>query len=181
MKKLGLISLFFLIIVLLSGCNTILEAKGPLYGKSPIPEHDSNKATVYVYRTDLSVHYAHRVQPHIDGKYLVTLKYRGFTWFQIEPGEHEISIEIPWSERDLFSEYNPKKLVFSVEAGKTYYINYDIDTVSRGYSTKVEVVAGIPVAYGQENLTQDEGLKIVDEKVARETIQYHKYQTPEWK
>lgn len=92
------------------------------------PATDPQKATVYLYR---SLPAAAHVNPDIiwsmDNKTVCSMEDRRYTVLNIEKGEHELKVEWDPYKRPFFADaYKDKTYKLAVEAGKTYYINYQI-------------------------------------------------------
>ncbi len=125
------VSLWFVLaltIELLSGCSP-MSAKGPSYRDVQVPETKSDKALVFLYRVGAYTRIRHgSVKISVDGKKLMSLSDQVFTTTYLDPGPHEFVGEWSFLEKPLFEEGNfePKLLSVSMEAGKTYYINYRI-------------------------------------------------------
>ena len=77
LKKIILIHL----LLLLSACATNKTA--PTYYESPVPDFDSKKAILYIYR-EYAEPIAFSSYLEIDGHKVASLKQEGFTWIYID-------------------------------------------------------------------------------------------------
>jgi len=77
--------LFVVLSLLLGACAT--TATGPSFSEAPVPSAGSDQSVLYIFRS-----YAEpKLMPAtliMDGKELVTLPQKGFSWVYVTPGKH---------------------------------------------------------------------------------------------
>ena len=118
------IPVFFM---LLAGCMTTLPDSALNLGEAPKPQVNDKKAILYVYRPHaIPILWSPSID--IDKTPYASLPNRGFTWFYVEPGEHEIHINWPFLSGGPSVRFPGK-----FEAGKTYA--YEVTgSMSVGYN-----------------------------------------------
>jgi len=102
--------------LLAAGCAAREKPVGPSFEDSRPTGKRPDAAVVYVVR-----YYAEPPNLHatilVNGKEVVDLSQRGFTWFYLPPGRHEIRAE--W----LITEQTPAQIGLEVVGGSTYYLD----------------------------------------------------------
>jgi hypothetical protein len=95
---------------------------------SPEPKLEANKALVYLYRSSRqSAHIDIDIILSADGKKVCSMEDRHYTLVSLEPGRHQIKAEWnPWKKPFFADAYADKSLDVTVEAGKKYYVGYQI-------------------------------------------------------
>lgn len=117
------------VFIFFSGCS-VVPVSGSEFGSIVKPIVNPEKATVFLYRRGRGPVVAFgAVDITMDGKPIFGLKDTGFTWLYIEPGLHSFKAEWPYIEKPRFEEaqFDPKLLMITLQAGKTYYVNYRIE------------------------------------------------------
>ena len=106
-----------------SGCAT---TPGRLLWSIDKPTPTVEKAAVYLFRVSDSRPRPGRVIISVDGKELVGLKDREFSWCYLPPGDHTFRAEWSLMDKPLFEagHFDAKTLVTKIEANRTYYICY---------------------------------------------------------
>ena len=105
--------LLIIILAALSGCSTTL-LEGPKF--KPANPPPAGKALVYIYRLN-STPYLLSPDLLINGKKILELANRGYSYVYLKPGDHEIKAN--WSFASGRKDLQGK---IKVEAGKTYFI-----------------------------------------------------------
>lgn len=163
------------LLVVLTGCAG-LEAKGPVYTEAPKPSLNSETAIVYFYRIDGISNFMGEKQIYIDGKKLLSLPDKAFTWIQTGAEKIEISAETPWSMRPLDKPYNPPSLSLELEKGREYFVSYRIRVDSYSETPQVTMVGNIPIVGMAVDSETTELLLTESKSQAMDTIPYLRYE-----
>lgn len=166
-----------LVIGLIAGCSP-MSARGPSYRDVQAPELKSDKALIFLYRVGFFTSVRHgSVTVSIDGKKLVSLSDQVFTVTYLDPGTHEFVAEWPFAEKPLFEEGNfePKLLSVSMEAGKTYYINYRISEDDKS-TTFMETQGLLGKALSRSHVTFV-GLVLENESISQSNLRVCSFQS----
>ncbi|MBL4796210.1 MAG: DUF2846 domain-containing protein [Oleispira sp.] len=139
------IGLLMLMVVLLPGC-TIYHAIGDDFGSYVAPPSGQefqpvgyrwdyeHTALIYVYRPGTTWSNDELETPsfYMNDERLFNIKGDGYTWYELEPGNHEIIIRRPlmglsgikFSDTVGFTLKEVAQLELNAEAGKVYYLRY---------------------------------------------------------
>ena len=139
------IGLLMLMVVLLPGC-TIYHAIGDDFGSYVAPPSGQefqpvgyrwdyeHTALIYVYRPGTTWSNDELETPsfYMNDERLFNIKGDGYTWYELEPGSHEIIIRRPllglsgikFSDTVGFTLKEVAQLELNAEAGKVYYLRY---------------------------------------------------------
>lgn len=98
-----------------AGCKMTSPLVGPTYLQSRATPKD-DAALVYVYRFSAEPKAA-AATILVDGKELVALEQRAFTWFYAAPGHHDLGAR--WAP---VTGQHPAHLTLEAEAGRTYFV-----------------------------------------------------------
>ena len=88
-----------------------------MYAESKATQEKPGYATLYVFR-DYAEPTALGSSIHIDGKHVVTLNQRGYTWVYLKPGNR--NLQAVWAP---LSGQKDATLLLDVVAGMTYYVD----------------------------------------------------------
>jgi hypothetical protein len=119
------------LIVLTIGCESTPPPAVPLNLK--IPNVRSDVGLVLVMRYGLGLRMTTGSVPiYVDDKKVFSVKDWGYTYFWVTPGAHKIKAEWSTLEKPMFEgdHFDASTLDLDVEAGKTYFINYQIVKVA---------------------------------------------------
>lgn len=122
------------LIFMTSGCTTLGEKFTP----APVPPND--KSLVYLFRSNVGYGNFWITNFLVDGKEIVSLYDKGYTWIHLSEGKHSIEANTP-TQSEL-------KIVANTIAGKTYYIEYTQE--SAGYNHVRNVVRVVPSTMGKD-------------------------------
>lgn len=131
-------------------------ASGPPF--TPATETSSDNALVYVYRPDTLFYSADPDVPilYLDGVRLLRLRINGYTWLEVEPGQHAISLK----ESLLgLPSWTIGEIDLPAESGRTYYIRYTYDYAGTAfdgtyaYATGQSTFTIVPNALGKQEIS----------------------------
>ena len=115
------------LIVLTIGCESTPPPKVPLNLK--IPDARNDVGLVLVMRYGLGLRMTTGSVPiYVDNKKVFSVEDWRYTYFWVTPGAHKIKAEWSILEKPMFEggHFDPSTLDLDIEAGKTYFINYQI-------------------------------------------------------
>ena len=113
MKAFGL-ALCIVSTAVLSGCVQI--ARGTAFAEAPTPAPSAEVATVYLWRESYDYGSSGANTFYLNGKEIVRLGDKQYTWLQIPPGEYTIT------EGRAVS---ANQVAIRAKAGATYYLSYE--------------------------------------------------------
>lgn len=122
--------------IALVGCATTGDA---YQAAPPAPE---GQAVVYVFRGRIPIGGGWPTNFTIDGKAVVSLYDKGYTWAHLKQGPHR------FAAGNMFQD--GLKLTLDIEAGKTYYLEYTQEHVGTEYR---HVLRTLPADLGQATVS----------------------------
>ena len=113
------------IVILEAGCETAPPPQVPM----PIPAVREDVGLVLLMRYGLGRRMTTGSVPiYVDNKEIFSVKDWRYTYFWLTPGPHELKAQWSVLEKPMFegSKFDTSTLKLDVEAGKAYFINYQI-------------------------------------------------------
>jgi hypothetical protein len=126
--------------VLAIGCESTPPPYVPLNLKIPVVRDDAGLLIVLRFGQGLRMTTG-SVPIYMDEKKVFSVKDWRYTYFWVTPGPHKIKAEWSALEKPMFEhgKFDPSTVDLNVEAGKVYYLNYQIVTEVRLPSPMAEL------------------------------------------
>jgi hypothetical protein len=132
--------------VLFSGCTTM----GEKYSPAPLPSED--KSLIYLFRSHVTIGNFWITNFSINGKEVVSLYDKGYSWVHLKPGTHLFGVN-SLAQNEL-------KFETPIQAGKIYFIEHTQEPA--GYNRYRNVIRMVPSKIG-ENIIENFSYKKANE------------------